>query len=148
MQIEIDCGLRKHVAPGYGGISQEMWIAAPPPIRAHERRIISLVLSTGLVPSILLRKQMVFLPKTAAVDTTLRLSAGLPPWRPITVQSSLASRLQLVIKRYADRRVENCKMQHGFQHTRTVQDASLLTGLLVERAHELKRACFWYPRTV
>ncbi|KAE9050428.1 hypothetical protein PF007_g33116, partial [Phytophthora fragariae] len=39
MQIEIDRGLRKHVAPGYGGISQEMWIAAPPAIRARERRI-------------------------------------------------------------------------------------------------------------
>lgn len=71
MQTDIDRQLKKHVAPGYGGISQEMWIAAPETIRARERKIIDLILKSGRAPAILRRKQMVFLPKAAHVDPTL-----------------------------------------------------------------------------
>ncbi|OWZ08529.1 hypothetical protein PHMEG_00018909, partial [Phytophthora megakarya] len=42
---------------------------------------------------------MICLPKKETVDLALDNSKGLPPWRPITIQCALASRLQLVIKR-------------------------------------------------
>ncbi|EGZ14608.1 hypothetical protein PHYSODRAFT_438951, partial [Phytophthora sojae] len=119
MQTEIDRQLQQHVAPGYGGISQEMWIAAPAAIRNRERRVIELILRTGKAPPILRRKQMIFLPKAATVDPTLDNTKGLPPWRPITVQSALASRLFLVVKRYVEPGIPISKMQHGFQRDRT-----------------------------
>ncbi|CAK5061526.1 unnamed protein product, partial [Aphanomyces euteiches] len=50
MQQRCDRHLRKHVAPGYGGVSQELWIAAPPAIRERERLIINTILRTGCVP--------------------------------------------------------------------------------------------------
>ncbi|GMF33013.1 unnamed protein product [Phytophthora fragariaefolia] len=97
---EIDKLLKKHVAPGYGGVSQEMWINAPSRIRERERKIIELILRTGAAPQILKRKQMIFLPKQAHVDPTLDNSKGLPPWRPITVLAALANRLCVVVKQY------------------------------------------------
>ncbi|EGZ13859.1 hypothetical protein PHYSODRAFT_443988, partial [Phytophthora sojae] len=119
MQTDIDRQLKKHVAPGYGGISQEMWIAAPETIRARERKIIDLILKSGRAPAILRRKQMVFLPKAAHVDPTLDNAKGLPPRRPITVQSALARRLFLVLKRYVEPGILISRMQHGFQTDRT-----------------------------
>ncbi|OWZ19935.1 hypothetical protein PHMEG_0005727 [Phytophthora megakarya] len=136
IQTTIDRKLKKHVAPGYGGISQEMWIASPAIVRHRERRVIELILRTGLAPKILLRKQMIFLPKTQTVDPTLDNSKGLPPWRPITVQSAFANRVFLVIKEFVDRGIPNSGLQHGFRNDRSVIDASLLTTLLLDRAKE------------
>lgn len=142
MQSDVDKHLHKRVAPGYGGVAQELWIAAPAAIRSRERRIINMILRLGSPPPILRRKQMVFLPKQPNVDPTLNNAKGLPPWRPITVQSALASRLFLVIKRYVERGIPNHIMQHGFQRERTVQDASLVPLLLVERAQRCKEPLF------
>ncbi|OWZ14020.1 LOW QUALITY PROTEIN: hypothetical protein PHMEG_00012561 [Phytophthora megakarya] len=53
----------KGVSPGFGGIPQELWIAAPPCIRERERHIFNTIFRTGIVPEILNHRQMVFLPK-------------------------------------------------------------------------------------
>eukprot|EP00644_Phytophthora_capsici_P019565 jgi/Phyca11/133414/e_gw1.455.3.1 len=92
----------------------------------------------GKSPPILKRKQMIFLPKATAIDPTLDNTKWLPPWRPITVQSALASRLFLVIKRYIEPGIPISIMQHEFQRDRTVIDASLLVTLLTERSKVLK----------
>ncbi|KAG6964295.1 hypothetical protein JG688_00007770, partial [Phytophthora aleatoria] len=134
MQQSIDRQLKKHVAPGYGGISQEMWIAAPERIRARARRVIELILRTGRAPPIVRRKQKIFLPKATTVDPTLDNSKGLPPWRPIPVQAALYSRLLLVLKHYVEPGIPLCGMQHGSKNNRTVIDAALLVALLIERA--------------
>ncbi|KAF4134831.1 hypothetical protein GN958_ATG16087 [Phytophthora infestans] len=138
MQEEIDKQLKQHVAPGYGGVSQEMLISAPAQVRQRERKIIELILRTGLAPKILRRKQMVFLPKTTNVDPTLDVSKGLPPWRPITVQAAFTNRLFLVIKQLVDGGIPRSLLQHGFRSDRSVIDAALMTTLLIERAKELK----------
>ncbi|EGZ05432.1 hypothetical protein PHYSODRAFT_459324, partial [Phytophthora sojae] len=119
MQAEVYRQLKQHLAPGYGGISQEMWIAAPDIVRSRERREIELILRLGRAPPILRRKQMIFLPKCANIDPTLDNSKGLPPWRPITVQSALSSRLFLVVKRYVEPGIPISQMQHEFQSDRT-----------------------------
>ncbi|POM74154.1 LOW QUALITY PROTEIN: Hypothetical protein PHPALM_8936 [Phytophthora palmivora] len=130
LQADVDRQLKKHVAPGYGDVSQEMWIAAPERIRQRERRVEP--------PPILRRKQMVFLPKTNNVDPTLDNSKSLPPWRPITVLGALANRLLLVVKRYVEPGFPISTMQHGFQTERTVIDAALLVTLLTERARDTR----------
>ncbi|CAK4423226.1 unnamed protein product [Aphanomyces euteiches] len=84
MQQHCDRYLRKHVAPGYGGVSQELWIAAPPVIRERERLIIKTILRTGCVPPCLGRKQMLYLAKSDTAHGIVNLDPGLPPWRPIT----------------------------------------------------------------
>ena len=91
MQANCDKRLKKHVSPGYGGISQEMWIAAPPAIRTREREIINTVLQTGIIPDILLHKQLVLLLKKEDGTCTVNFEDKLPPWRPIMVQVALSS---------------------------------------------------------
>ncbi|EGZ24290.1 hypothetical protein PHYSODRAFT_296426 [Phytophthora sojae] len=76
---------------------------------------------------------MVFLPKPSHA-TGVWERQGLPPWRPITVQSSLATRLLTAISCYLETRVPNHPMQHGFQRDKNVQDAALATTLLLDRA--------------
>ncbi|KAE9080651.1 hypothetical protein PF005_g23385 [Phytophthora fragariae] len=137
MQAAIDRQLKQHVAPGNGGVSQEMWVAAPAEVRRRERRVIELILRTGLAPKILRRKQMIFLPKAQAVDPTLDNSKGLPPRRPITVQSAFANRVFLVIKHFVENGIPSSPLQHGFRRDRSVADAAILTTLLIERAKEI-----------
>ncbi|KAF0776048.1 hypothetical protein AaE_000252, partial [Aphanomyces astaci] len=140
-QAQCDRTLRRGVSPGFGGVSQELWIAAPPAIRERESLIINTILRTGLVPPSLKRKQMIFLPKAATAHGVVGLDPGSPPWRPITVQSAFASRVFTVIRNYIGPQLPNEELQHGFQRHRTVHDAAILTTLLLERAqrkgHEL-----------
>ncbi|GMF16624.1 unnamed protein product [Phytophthora fragariaefolia] len=142
MQAEIDRRLEKHVAPGFGTVSQEMWIAAPTLVRQRERRVIQMILQTGYAPKILKRMQMIFLPKTVNADPTLDNSRGLPQWRPITVLAALANRLNLIIKVSVEKGIPISVMQHGFQSERTVQDAALLTTLLFDRAISTTESIF------
>ncbi|RHY54582.1 hypothetical protein DYB38_007436 [Aphanomyces astaci] len=142
MQARCDSSLRTRVSPGYGGVSQELWIAAPACIRARERVIINLILRTGLVPPILGRKQMIYLAKSDTAHGVVNLDPGLPPWRPITVQSALSSRIFTVIRDYITPCIPNHEMQHGFQRDRTVQDAAVLTTLLIERAERRQEELF------
>ncbi|RHZ01518.1 hypothetical protein DYB35_011986, partial [Aphanomyces astaci] len=93
MQARCDRSLHTRVSPGYRGVSQELWIAAPICIRDRERAIINVILRTGLVPPILGRKQMIYLAKSATAHGVINLDPGLPPWRPITVQSAFSSRI-------------------------------------------------------
>ncbi|RLO07897.1 hypothetical protein DYB28_000707 [Aphanomyces astaci] len=85
MQARCDRSLHTRVSPGYRGVLQELWIAAPICIRDRERAIINVILRTGLVPPILGRKQMIYLAKSATAHGVINLDPGLPPWRPITV---------------------------------------------------------------
>ncbi|RHY84389.1 hypothetical protein DYB35_007712 [Aphanomyces astaci] len=142
MQARCDRSLRTRVSPGHGGVSQELWIAAPACIRARERTIINLILRTGLVPPILGRKQMIYLAKSATAHGVVNLDPGLPPWRPITVQSAFSSRIFTVIRDYISPCIPNEEMQHGFQRDRTVQDAVVLTSLLLERAERRQEELF------
>ncbi|RHY41112.1 hypothetical protein DYB34_009165 [Aphanomyces astaci] len=142
MQARCDSSLRTRVSPGYGGVSQELWIAAPACIRARERVIINLILRTGLVPPILGRKQMIYLAKSDTAHGVVNLDPGLPPWRPITVQSALSSRIFTVIRDYITPCIPNHEMQHGFQRDRTVQNAAVLTSLLIERAERRQEELF------
>ncbi|KAH9182004.1 hypothetical protein AeNC1_016021 [Aphanomyces euteiches] len=142
MQQRCDRHLRKHVAPGYGGVSQELWIAAPMAIRERERLIINTILRTGCVPPCLGRKQMLYLAKTDTAHGIVNLDNGLPPWRPITVQSAFTSRLFMVIRDYITPIIPNEPLQHGFQKDRTVQDAVILTSLLIDRARRTKTELF------
>lgn len=64
MQRWVDSQVNTGVAPGFGGIPQELWIAAPDVIRERERLIMNTILQTGIVPEILNHRQMVFLPKS------------------------------------------------------------------------------------
>ncbi|ETV70492.1 hypothetical protein H257_14147 [Aphanomyces astaci] len=122
MQARCDRSLRTRISPGYGGVSQELWIAAC--IRARERVIINPMLRTGLVPLILGRKQMIYLAKSDTAHGVVNLDPGLSPWRPITVQSAFSSRIFTVIRDYITPCIPNHEMQHGFQRDRTVQDAA------------------------
>ncbi len=80
MQTECDQALRKNVAPGHGGIPQELWINAPPRVRTREIELVNVILRTGIVPPILMRKQLMFLPKTAHATNTLdNMCTELPP---------------------------------------------------------------------
>ncbi|RHX97985.1 hypothetical protein DYB36_007076, partial [Aphanomyces astaci] len=142
MQARCDRSLRTRVSPGFGGVSQELWIAAPTCIREQERVIINLILRTGLVPPILGRKQMIYLAKSDTAHGVVNLDPGLPPWRPITVQSALSSRIFTVIRDYITPCIPNHEMQHGFQRDRTVQDAAVLTSLLIERAERRQEELF------
>ncbi|CAK4142199.1 unnamed protein product [Aphanomyces euteiches] len=142
MQQTCDRYLRKHVAPGYGGVSQELWIAAPPAIRARERLIINTILRTGCVPPCLGRKQMLYIAKSATAHGIVNHDAGLPPWRPITVQNAFTSRLFMVIRDYITPIIPNEPLQHGFQKDRTVQDAVILTSLLIDRAQQTNSELF------
>ncbi|RHY96085.1 hypothetical protein DYB31_008119, partial [Aphanomyces astaci] len=142
MQARCDHSLRTRVSPGFGGVSQELWIAAPTCIREQERVIINLILRTGLVPPILGRKQMIYLAKSDTAHGVVNLDPGLPPWRPITVQSALSSRIFTVIRDYITPCIPNHEMQHGFQRDRTVQDAAVLTALLIERAERRQEELF------
>ncbi|RLO13314.1 hypothetical protein DYB28_009128, partial [Aphanomyces astaci] len=142
MQARCDRSLRTRVSPGHGGVSQELWIAAPACIRARERTIINLILRTGLVPPILGRKQIIYLAKSATAHDVVNLDPGLPPWRPITVQSAFSSRIFTVIRDYISPCIPNEEMQHGFQRDRTVQDAVVLTSLLLERAERRQEELF------
>ncbi|RHZ19157.1 hypothetical protein DYB37_008079, partial [Aphanomyces astaci] len=142
MQARCDRSLRTRVSPGHEGVSQELWIAAPACIRERERTIINLILRTGLVPPILGRKQMIYLAKSATAHGVVNLDPGLPPWRPITVQSALSSRIFTVIRDYISPCIPNEELQHGFQRDRTVQDAAVLTSLLIERAERRQEELF------
>ncbi|KAH9097081.1 hypothetical protein Ae201684P_011810 [Aphanomyces euteiches] len=142
MQQHCDRYLRKHVAPGYGGVSQELWIAAPPVIRERERLIIKTILRTGCVPPCLGRKQMLYLAKSDTAHGIVNLDPGLPPWRPITVQSAFTSRLFMVRRDYIAPIIPNEPLQHGFQKDRTVQDAVILTSLLIDRAQRTNSELF------
>ncbi|RHY41074.1 hypothetical protein DYB34_013960, partial [Aphanomyces astaci] len=139
MQARCDRSLRTRVSPGFGGVSQELWIAAPTCIREQERVIINLILRTGLVPPILGRKQIIYLAKSDTAHGVVNLDPGLPPWRPITVQSALSSRIFTVIRDYITPCIPNHEMQHG---DRTVQDAAVLTTLLIERAERRQEELF------
>ncbi|KAH9105376.1 hypothetical protein AeMF1_018778 [Aphanomyces euteiches] len=142
MQQHCDRYLRKHVAPGYGGVSQELWIAAPPVIRERERLIINTILRTGCVPPCLGRKQMLYVAKSDTAHGIVNLDPGLPPWRPITVQGAFTSRLFMVIRDYIAPIIPNEPLQHGFQKDRTVQDAVILTSLLIDRAQRTNSELF------
>ncbi|ETV64451.1 hypothetical protein H257_18668 [Aphanomyces astaci] len=98
--------------------------------------------SLRLVPPILGRKQMIYLAKSATAHGVVNLDPGLPPWRPITVQSAFSSRLFTVIRDYISPCIPNEEMQHGFQRDRTVQDAVVLTSLLLERAERRQEELF------
>ncbi|GMF34792.1 unnamed protein product [Phytophthora fragariaefolia] len=76
---------------------------------------------------------MVFLPKSRQA-TGVWERQGLPPWRPITVQISMAIRLFTAVSEYLERTVPNHPTQHGFQRDRNVQDDALTTTLLLDRA--------------
>ncbi|EGZ10910.1 hypothetical protein PHYSODRAFT_521229, partial [Phytophthora sojae] len=67
---------------------------------------------------------------------------GLPPWRPILVQSSLATRLFTAISTYLEARVPNHSMQHGFQRDNNVQDAALTTTLLLDRGKQVQEPLY------
>ncbi|EGZ11185.1 hypothetical protein PHYSODRAFT_455299, partial [Phytophthora sojae] len=114
LQQQVDRMANKGVGPGYGGIPQELWMVAPASVRERERLIFNTILRTGVVPEILNHRQMVFLPKHSHATGVWELQ-GLPPWRPITVQISLATRLFTAISCYLETRVPNHPMQHGFQ---------------------------------
>jgi len=133
MQKWVDKQVNTGVSPGFGGIPQELWIAAPRAVRERERLILNTILKTGIVPATLYHRQLIFLPKSQQA-TGVWERQGLPPWRPITVQSSLATRLFSAISGYLERTVPNHPMQHGFQRDRNVQDAALTTILLLDRA--------------
>ncbi|RHZ32713.1 hypothetical protein DYB37_012752 [Aphanomyces astaci] len=139
IQARCDRSLRTRVSPGYGGVSQELWIAAC--IRDRERVIINLILRTGLAPPILGRKQ-IYLAKADTAHGVVNLDPGLPPWRPITVQSAFSGRIFTVIRDYITPCIPNHEMQHGFQRDRTVQDAAVLTSLLIERAERREEELF------
>ncbi|RHZ26017.1 hypothetical protein DYB31_006740 [Aphanomyces astaci] len=128
--------------PQVMGVSQELRIAAPACIRERERTIINLILRTGLVSPILGCKQMIYLAKSATAHGVVNLDPGLPPWRPITVQSALSSRIFTVIRDYISPCIPNEELQHGFQRDRTVQDAAMLTSVLIERAERRKEDLF------
>ena len=64
LQQKINRKLHTQVAPGAGGVSQELWVYAPEMIRAREREIIQGILTYGIVPTYLKSKQLVLLPKT------------------------------------------------------------------------------------
>ena len=134
MQQSCDRRLKKHVSPGYGGVSQEMWCAATPNIREREREIINRILRTGYTPTFLKRKQLVLLLKKAEGTTIVDLEHGIPPWRPIMVQVALSSRVFMVLRDYVGRRIPNNIMQFGFQKMRTSQDASIFCRLLQDWA--------------
>ncbi|ETV65964.1 hypothetical protein H257_17442 [Aphanomyces astaci] len=91
MQARCDRSLHTRVSPGYGGVSQELWISASACIRERERTVINLILRTCLVPPILEHKQMIYLAKSAIARGVVNLDLGLPPWRPIIVQTALNS---------------------------------------------------------
>ena len=141
-QQHIDRVVSKRVAPGYGGVAQELWIAAPARVRDREKLIVNWILKNGVAPNNLKVKEMIFLPKTDAVDGIVDNSKGLPPWRHITVQSALTTRIFTAVGEYVEEGLPNNLFQHGFQRDKTVQDASLLTRMLIERATEKKEALF------
>ncbi|RQM29944.1 hypothetical protein B5M09_012389 [Aphanomyces astaci] len=85
---------------------------------------------------------MIYLAKSATAHGVVNLDPGLPPWRPITVQSAFSSRLFTVIRDYISPCIPNEEMQHGFQRDRTVQDAVVLTSLLIERAERWQEELF------
>ncbi|RHZ40695.1 hypothetical protein DYB26_004274 [Aphanomyces astaci] len=85
---------------------------------------------------------MIYLAKSATAQGVVNLDPGLPPWRPITVQSTFSSRIFTVIRDYISPCIPNEEMQHGFQRDRTVQDAVVLTCLLIERAERRQEELF------
>ncbi|OWY94523.1 hypothetical protein PHMEG_00035714 [Phytophthora megakarya] len=141
MQSWVDKHVNTGMPPGFGGIPQEIWIAAPPRVQEREREIMNTILHTGIVPDILNHRQMVFLPKFPQA-TGVWERRGLPPWRPITVQISLATRLFKAISGYLERVVSNHPMQHVFQRDRNVQDAALATTQLLDRAKQRREELF------
>ena len=130
MQAQCDQRLKKHVSPGYGGVSQEMWVAAPPDIRARERDNLYIIIRIGIIPDTLLRKQLVFLLKKEDGYSTINLEDSLPPWRPIMVQTALSSRIFMALRNYVSKRIPNEAWQFGFQKDKTSHDAALLVRLL------------------
>lgn len=84
---------------------------------------------------------MVFLPKSETAANVWERQ-GLPPWRPITMQSALATRLFTALSAFLEQRAPNDTRQHGFQRDRTVQDASLATSLLIDRARRRKESVY------
>ncbi|RQM22321.1 hypothetical protein B5M09_011381 [Aphanomyces astaci] len=88
---------------------------------------------------------MIYLAKSATDHGVVNLDPGLPPWRPITVQSALSSRIFTVIRDYISPCIPNEELQHGFQgfqRDRTVQDAAVLTSLLIERGERRQEELF------
>lgn len=142
MQQACDRRLSKHVSPGHGGVSQEMWVAAPAQIRTRERKIINLILRTSYAPTILKHRQLVFLLKKSDGYSIVNLEDKLPPWRPIMVQPALASRIGMVVRDYVGRRIPNHELQFGFKSDRIAHDAALLTRLIWEMALEKKTPIF------
>ncbi|ETV65963.1 hypothetical protein H257_17441 [Aphanomyces astaci] len=142
MQARCDRSLHTRVSPGYGGVSQELWISASACIRERERTVINLILRTCLVPPILEHKQMIYLAKSAIARGVVNLDLGLPPWRPIIVQTALNSRIFTVIRDYISPCLPNQEMQNGFQWDRTVQAVAVLTSLLIERAERRQEELF------
>ncbi|RHY80566.1 hypothetical protein DYB37_007634 [Aphanomyces astaci] len=96
----------------------------------------------AIVPPILEHKQMIYLAKSAIARGVVNLDPGLPPWRPIIVQTALNSRIFTVIRDYISPCLLNEEMQDGFQRDRTVQDAAVLTSLLIERAERRQEELF------
>ncbi|RHZ40533.1 hypothetical protein DYB26_012659, partial [Aphanomyces astaci] len=64
----------------------------------------------------------------------LHILTGRPRLSAAHVQSAFRSRIFTVIRDYIFPCIPNEEMQHGFQRDRTVQDAVVLTSLLLERA--------------
>ncbi|KAG6974590.1 hypothetical protein JG688_00003001 [Phytophthora aleatoria] len=64
MQRWVDTQVNTRVSPGFGGIPQELGVAAPAEVRERECLTMNIILQTGITPQIFNHRQMVFLPKS------------------------------------------------------------------------------------
>ena len=130
-------------SPGPSGVPPDLFVHAPPELKAWERRLFNRCFKEGWFPPCLQLVEVTLAPKTVTVAGLFDAAQmSVPPVRPISSFEVLLKRYEIALNDFARLHFPTTAEQFGFTAHISSLAASIVTRLVTEECIFRSRGCF------